>query len=71
MLALGWLALPGGLLAQQQPEAEWDIESLGGASVPEYDFLTGLFTVTNRALVRYSGAVLTADRAAGACGRLI
>ena len=63
LLALGLLAFPYGLYAQPSPQAEWEIESLGGGAGAEYDFQTGLLTVTNGVLVKYGGAVLTADRA--------
>ena len=63
ILALGLLVFPGGLRAQQEPQAEWDIEPLGSGGAAEYDFQTGLFTVTNGVLVKYGGAVLTADQA--------
>ncbi|HWH70786.1 MAG TPA: LPS assembly protein LptD [Candidatus Sulfotelmatobacter sp.] len=63
-LALWVLALPCRLHAQDQPQAEWQIESLSGEGGVEYDFQTGLATATNGVLVKYGGAVLTADRVA-------
>ena len=59
-LALLALALPGALYAQQQ--AGWEIESPTEEGGVEYDFQTGLATATNGVLIKYSGAVLTAER---------
>jgi len=46
-------------MAQQQPK--WEIESLAGQGAVIVDFNTRLMTCTNGAVVRYGGAILTAD----------
>ena len=65
LLALGTLALPWALMAQSQPPPIQDItiEALPGGPEPGigYDPSTGVLMATNGAMVRYGGAVLTAN----------
>jgi lipopolysaccharide assembly outer membrane protein LptD (OstA) len=51
------------LAAIAQPEAAWEIDALTPEGRFEYDMTTGVATGTNGILIKYSGAVLTADRA--------
>jgi lipopolysaccharide assembly outer membrane protein LptD (OstA) len=44
-------------------EAAWEIDSPGGRGEFIFDFNTGVALLTNGAVIRYAGAVLTADRA--------
>ncbi len=59
-LVLCSLAAPVLLQAQQQPA--WEIEALSAEGGVEYSLKTGLTIATNGVLIRYSGAVLTAER---------
>ncbi|MEY2428685.1 MAG: LPS-assembly protein [Verrucomicrobiota bacterium] len=60
MLALLALALPAMLYAQPQPG--WEIESPTEEGGVEYDFQTQIAIATNGVLIKYSGAVLTAQK---------
>jgi lipopolysaccharide assembly outer membrane protein LptD (OstA) len=64
-LTLLWcVAFTGALRAQQQTEAEWDIRPMNPQTGwAEYDWVSGVATLTNGALISYSGAVLMADKA--------
>ena len=64
ILALGFclLALPRALWAQQE---EYEIKPLGETGYVECNFDTHSFLSTNPVVVRYAGAVLTADQASG------
>ena len=61
LIALGLLASGGVLFAQE--EAEYTIQSLSGDSKSSiyYDSKTDIITATNGVLVKYGGAVLTAE----------
>jgi lipopolysaccharide assembly outer membrane protein LptD (OstA) len=55
------MALAGRVMAQEKPA--WEIEPLSGDEGGVWhDFRTGLTTATNGVIVRYSGAVLTANQ---------
>jgi LPS-assembly protein len=58
-LALCLVGLPGSLWAQAQPE--WEIEALTDEGGVVYDFVTGLALANKGVLVKYGGAVLTAE----------
>ena len=62
-LALFFMALPFALRAQQLPP--WTIEPYPGEGTVEYYFKTNLFTATGGAMVKYGGAVLTAEKIEG------
>jgi len=51
------------LAASAQPESAWEVEALSPEGRFDYDMTTGVATGTNGILVKYGGAVLTADRA--------
>ncbi len=59
-LVLCSLALPALLHAQQQ--TEWEIKPFPEQGWVEYSWQTGLTTATNGVVVKYGGAVLTAER---------
>ncbi len=59
-LAACGLAWPVMLQAQQEPA--WEMEALSDAGGVIYDFQTGIATATNGVLIKYAGAILTADR---------
>jgi LPS-assembly protein len=50
--------------ANGQVQPEWEIEALNDQGWVEYDYQTGVATATNGVLVKYGGAVLTAERVA-------
>jgi LPS-assembly protein len=59
------LICAGGMTqAVGQVQPEWEIESLTDRGWVEYDYQTGVATATNGVLVKYGGAVLTAERVA-------
>ena len=58
LLALCW-ALPSLVRAQVQPD--WEIEALSDQGYVEFDTESKIATATNGVLVKYGGAVLTAD----------
>jgi LPS-assembly protein len=59
------LLTPWVLCGQPAPQSEWVVQSLRGeAGGVVYDFQTGIATATNGVLIKYGGAVLTAERAA-------
>ncbi len=65
MAACVWLVcLPQ--RAPGQSQTAWEIfSSAGGKGAVEYDFNTGWITATNGVVVRYGGAVLSADKISG------
>ncbi|PYJ06462.1 MAG: hypothetical protein DME25_06610, partial [Verrucomicrobia bacterium] len=60
-LGLCWVALPWA--GRAQPEPAWEITPYPGEGLVEYDFATHLAHITNGMMVRYAGAILTADEA--------
>ncbi|MCU0782732.1 MAG: LPS assembly protein LptD [Verrucomicrobia bacterium] len=51
------------LATSPPPEAAWEVEALTPEGRFEYDMTTGVVTGTNGVLIKYSGVVLTAERA--------
>jgi LPS-assembly protein len=64
LLALALLTFVRPALSQQMPESEWTIEPLSKESggIVEYDWKDGIATGTGGVLVKYEGAVLTAQK---------
>ncbi len=62
LLPLVALAQPD--LPQPKPDEEWIIEALTPEGQFDYDAATGVATGTNGLLIKFGGAVMTADRAA-------
>ena len=64
MAALSIAGLAAKVCAQETPMADWEMEPLSDDGWISIDYVTQLAEATNGVMVKYSGAVLTANRVA-------